>query len=474
MRDLFLRPIQLVVAALVVLTIAALATLGWLSWRSLKRLESVEAGVDRIYAIQEAGLRMQERALADVSGAQRLDAAALRASGAELEELMVPRWAFDGRTVAKLRAARERLSDATVQPLAAMVDATLWTREALHDETRAELGLLHELRTQAQVETALTGAALAALPLALGVVAWLLRKRLFGPIDNLKDLLTGLAAGRFEPVPVRDVDPLLAPLFDHYNQMVTRLESLEHAHREHEANLENNVRNATHTLLEQSRSLARAERLAAVGELAATVAHELRNPLAGVQMTLANLRREVPGSGERLDLVNRELQRVNRLLSELLSSSRHDPEPARSVRLATVVSELLELTRYQVPRHIALEHAVAAELECWAPPDALKQALLNLVLNAVEAVGAVQGKVSVGASGVDGAVVLEVRDDGPGFPAALLEGGVRPFASARESGTGLGLAMVQRFAREMHGDLVLANLSPRGALAQLRIPIAHD
>jgi signal transduction histidine kinase len=109
-------------------------------------------------------------------------------------------------------------------------------------------------------------------------------------------------------------------------------------------------------------------------------------------------------------------------------------------------------------------------LECFAPPDALKQALLNLVLNAVQAVGERRGTVTVSADRADGVVLLEVRDDGAGFPDALLEGGVRPFASGRESGTGLGLAVALRFAREVRGELALSNLAPRGACARLRIP----
>jgi len=472
MKTLLLRPIQLALAALVALTLAALAMLGWLAARDMERLGLLQLRVERIYAVQETGLRMQEHLLGNLSGATPLDATALRESRAEMDKLVADGRLLDPRTAQRLAQARARLNDPAAPPLPAMIDAVLQMRQALHEETRAEREALGVLERNARTETALAAGALGGLPVALGVLAWLLRRRLFRPIDNLKDLLDGLAGGRFEPVPVRNVDPLLAPLFDRYNQMVTRLESLERAHLDHERTLENEVRAATRTVLAQSRSLARAEQLAAVGELAATVAHELRNPLAGVQLALANLRRETPAVAGRLDLVIGELQRVNRLLAELLGRSRHVPEPARRIRLAPVVSELLELARYQVPAHVALRQAMPADLECAAPPDALKQALLNLLLNAVQALGDRHGTVTVTAARAGAAVQLAVRDDGPGFPAALLEGGVRPFASGHDAGTGLGLAVAQRFAREVRGELELANLAPGGACALLRIPCA--
>jgi signal transduction histidine kinase len=312
------------------------------------------------------------------------------------------------------------------------------------------------------------------LPGGLLLAVWLARRRIFRPIDNLKDLLAGLGEGNFEPVPVRSVDPLLLPLFDNYNRMVGRLAELEQRHLSQAVGLEREVRIATQALLQQSQSLARAERLAAVGELSAAVAHELRNPLAGIQMSLANLRREIPDAAlaQRLDLVVAELQRIARLLNELLAPSRHVPEPRRVVRLAPLVEELLQLARYQVPQQIELEAHVPSNLECAVPADALRQALLNLVLNAMQALGDLPGRIAVGARRDDGAVHLEVRDDGPGFPETLLKGGVRAFASGREAGTGLGLAIAQRFAREVHGELRLENCTPRGACAELFIPDA--
>lgn len=104
------------------------------------------------------------------------------------------------------------------------------------------------------------------------------------------------------------------------------------------------------------------------------------------------------------------------------------------------------------------------------PADGLRQALLNLVLNAIQSLGEQTGTVIVSGNKEGTVLRIAVCDDGPGFLGALLAGGVRPFASSRDSGTGLGLAMVQRFARDAEGELRLFNLKPHGARAELVLP----
>ena len=472
MRSIRLRLIQLASLALILLMLGSIGILGWLEWRSLARLARVQSGVAEIQAIQEASLELQRLWIEDVSGVSKLDRAHLAAAGGSFAKLVTSSHPLALGTPGKLAQAKQLLVDRGRPPVAALGDALLVLRQALYDETRAELASLDALFADSRAEMQLVTVAIVALPGGLLLALWLARKRIFRPIDNLKDLLAKLSEGNFEPVPVRNVDLLLLPLFDNYNRMVGRLAELEQRHRSHALELEHEVRHATQVLLQQSRSLARAERLAAVGELAAAVAHELRNPLAGIQMSLANLRRELPDAGlvQRLDPVVAELQRVARLLNDLLAPSRHVPEPRRVVRLAPLVDELLALTRYQVPPQIELEAQVPFDLECTVPADALRQALLNLLLNAIQALEERPGKIATVARREANAVYVAVLDDGPGFPEPLLRGGVRPFATSHEGGTGLGLAIAQRFAREVQGELKLENRVPHGACAELRIP----
>jgi len=235
------------------------------------------------------------------------------------------------------------------------------------------------------------------------------------------------------------------------------------------------VRAATRALLEQQRSLARAERLAATGELAASVAHELRNPLAAIHLALQNLRGEMRDAdlSLRVDRVVQEVERLTRLLNQLLDASRHAPEPSREIQLAGLVAELLELTRHQLPTTIALENRVEPSLTCRLPQDRLRQSLLNLLLNAAAALGEA-GVITIAARREGEKIRIEVSDDGPGFAAEIIDGGIRPFASTREQGTGLGLAIVRRFARDMGGEVTLSNCTPHGARVTLLLPSQTD
>ena len=152
-----------------------------------------------------------------------------------------------------------------------------------------------------------------------------MKRRVEGPLSDLAGLLISLGDRRLEQVPVEGVARELQPVFESYNQLAARLNELEAEHRDRARILEDEVRSATGALLGLQRSLARAERLAAVGETAATLAHELRNPLAAVLMTLSNITREIdePEVVNRLEIVKGELERLTRMLNETLFAARH-------------------------------------------------------------------------------------------------------------------------------------------------------
>jgi signal transduction histidine kinase len=189
-------------------------------------------------------------------------------------------------------------------------------------------------------------------------------------------------------------------------------------------------------------------------------------------VTLANLRKDVDDAelGGRLDLVIAELQRVTRLLNDLLQQSSQAPEAAREVDIERLVQELVTLLRYQIPPHIQLSATVDPGLHCRLPEDAVRQALLNLVFNSAQALHESAGTISISANAGEGELRIAVSDDGPGFPQTLLAEGIRPFASFRANGTGLGLAIVKRFARDQGGELTIANREPHGAIASIRLP----
>jgi signal transduction histidine kinase len=106
----------------------------------------------------------------------------------------------------------------------------------------------------------------------------------------------------------------------------------------------------------------------------------------------------------------------------------------------------------------------------WLPKDRIRQSLLNLVLNAMHAIGDAEGKIAISAERNAERLAICVDDDGTGFPEDLLKGPLRRFETHSEEGTGLGLAMVRRVAEDLGGELILENRDPRGARVRLELP----
>jgi signal transduction histidine kinase len=222
-------------------------------------------------------------------------------------------------------------------------------------------------------------------------------------------------------------------------------------------------------VLEQRRTALRLERMAFAGEAAASLAHELRNPLAGVIMGLSNLEHEAEELRPRLRPLLDELQRISRTLSEHLGALAGPTEDPSVVDLAGVLRDLAELLRYEAPPAVAIDIEAPGGLSLLTRRDRLRQALLNLGLNAVHAVGAT-GRVLFEAEQQDDGVVVKVLDSGPGFPPHVLQGSQPPLASTKEGGTGLGLRIVRRAVAELGGSLELANPPEGGAEVTVRLP----
>ena len=471
-KNLLDRPARLRGLALLALLASVLAILGGMIWRNVDRMDRVQAYVSYSHRIQDIGLSLQQ-ALVDVLSGGALAAQPLEVVAGKIRALGVEDAHLYAQTPQKLRrvtASLARVDAASADNgRAELFDALREMHEILDAETDQREKVLEEVSREELAELELATLTLTLILL----LTWLfLRRRVLTPLHDLRHLLLNLAKEDFTPIATAHLDPLLLPVFNSYNVMVTHLSELEEAKRVHAQSLEAEVRSATRALLEQQRSLARAEKLAAVGELAAGLAHELRNPLAGIQMSCANLRREVadPGQGERLDLIGAELKRMTRLLNELLEQGKQPPPPSVDFNLAAQVKELLALTRYQIPGHIALAVDIPADLECHLPSCGLRQALLNLVLNAAQAMDEKAGAVRVRARREDGLIGVEVSDDGPGFDADMLRHGVRAFSTSRIRGTGLGLAMVQRFARDLGGRIELSNREAGGACVRMLLP----
>src|SRR5579859_4273657 len=476
MKSILLRPTRLVGVVLVLVLMLALSTLTFFTWLDFKRIESIRAHVNRTSLLDDSLVALKDFQLKFKADGRASDMGKLQAAHADLDQIPVKGAPVGAYMRERLDRLKQLLEQAGTQPEAALPPAIALLSEMLERENRIQLQQLDTVYEYTEFEWQLALAALAGFPCLALLTLWALRERVFRPIGDLRNFLSRLSDGDFSPVSLSRIDPLLLPLFENYNQMVNRLEQLEQANRQRTVSLEQEVRSATQVLLQQQQSLARTERLAAAGEVSASLAHELRNPIAGIQVTLANLRSEFhdPVLVERMDLVIGELNRITRLLNGLLQQSRHVPETPRMVSVGRLIQDLATLIRYQLPPHIQLVTEVQDNLRCRLPEDAVRQAVLNLVLNSVAAMGEAAGKVTIRVDYRNAALTIEVLDDGPGFNDMLLSGGIRAFVTSRDSGTGLGLAIVRRFARDLGGELAISNRAPHGAHVTLSLPAVRE
>jgi signal transduction histidine kinase len=228
----------------------------------------------------------------------------------------------------------------------------------------------------------------------------------------------------------------------------------------------------------------RSAKLASVGQLAAGVAHEIGNPLT-VMLGFFDVLDEVEPlareAREYLRTMRQEAERVNRIIRDLLDYARANPEPVEAVAAGEVIDGTVKLLAPQKPfRAIEIQVTVPADL----PPvranrDRLRQVLVNLLLNAAEAIGERPGTVTIRAEAVpreDGrpAVRLLVGDSGPGIPAHLVDSVFDPFVTTKRpgTGTGLGLAVCLGIVEGLGGTIRASNQPGGGALFEVVLPTA--
>jgi two-component system sensor histidine kinase PilS (NtrC family) len=228
-------------------------------------------------------------------------------------------------------------------------------------------------------------------------------------------------------------------------------------------------------VVEMERELSRSERLAAVGQLSASIAHEIRNPLAAISGSIevmrAKQRDRTAESVRLMDIVVREVDRLNQLIGDFLHFARPGPLAIGPVRLGEVIAEVIEMFESVRPPGVEVTLDVDDGLAAFADASALRQVLWNLVLNASQAMSEggmlrvdahpVQGDPSQGADyggrreAEEKAMWVEVAvmDQGVGISAEAAERVFDPFYTTRPEGTGLGLATVHRIVDD-HGGLV--------------------
>jgi signal transduction histidine kinase len=220
--------------------------------------------------------------------------------------------------------------------------------------------------------------------------------------------------------------------------------------------------------------MSRAEHLATLGELAAGLAHEIRNPLAGIAGVIEIIGRDLPSTSPARAVVKdvrQEITQINRILTDLLETARPHPPQVCVSNLNTTVEHAVMLARQQVlSKPIKIELQKAPDLpEVEHDSDQIHQLLLNLLLNAVQSMeGAGAVRVEIGSRDDYAAVI--VADSGRGISPQHLPNIFRPFYTTKGNGTGLGLSLARRIAEEHHGRIEVSSVVGKGSKFTVLLP----
>ena len=222
--------------------------------------------------------------------------------------------------------------------------------------------------------------------------------------------------------------------------------------------------------------MSRAEHLATLGELATGLAHEIRNPLAGIAGVIDIIGRDLPVTSPARAMVKDvrlEIDQINRILTDLLQTARPHPPRMMKSNLNTTVEHAVMLARQQViSKPIRIEVITDPKLpEVQHDSDQIHQVILNLLLNAVQSIEG-NGYVTVRVSSSDDCAIISVTDTGRGMSPQQITQIFRPFYTTKPTGTGLGLSLVHRIIDEHDGRITVTSEPNKGSTFEVQLPFA--
>jgi len=234
-------------------------------------------------------------------------------------------------------------------------------------------------------------------------------------------------------------------------------------------------------LARSQRTLMQAERMATVGELAAGVAHTIRNPFTSIKMRMFSLGRTLDlndAQNEDLKVIADEIARIDKIVQNFLEFARPPKLRLESCHLHDIIHSVLVLLEYRIKKYeVELHYEPRPDLPVVRiDPDRIKEALVNLIVNSCEAMGH-GGRITVAETrAIDpklGEVaMLTVTDTGPGVPEAILDKITTPFFTTKEEGSGIGLSIVARIVQEHDGRFMVSSEPGKGTECSIYLPVA--
>jgi len=242
--------------------------------------------------------------------------------------------------------------------------------------------------------------------------------------------------------------------------------------------MEERIQKTMTDLRKAEAQLIRSEKLASLGQLAAGIAHEIRNPLTSINILIHSLREKLPPhNSQRQDLqvIEEEIHRINEIVDQFLRFAKPAPPSFEKTDVLAIIDEILQLLRPQIEKQ---EIIVSKEFQVLPfvliDREQIKQALLNLLLNAIQAMPTGGQLILTGQNSKEGQwIELSVKDTGVGISEEDIQKLFDPFFSTKEGGIGLGLSITHRIIDQHHGKIEVESSPNEGTLFKVYLPI-HD
>lgn len=245
---------------------------------------------------------------------------------------------------------------------------------------------------------------------------------------------------------------MLEQAFERFSEASKRLETRYEALLKETEILREQVR-------EKDLAIKRAEKLSMLGETAAAIAHEVRNPLGAMKLFVSLLQRDMadrPEAGKLLTHIDQNISTLDHVVSNILQFAKKQAVSLSPVNVHSLLREQVEHFRLG-PASSAISLELEGEPFIMGSEHALRQVFYNLLLNAQQATR-YQGAISVSSRRADnGSLEMRVRDNGPGIDAAVIEKVFDPFVTTKNEGTGLGLAVVRQIVEDHGGTITGCN-----------------
>jgi two-component system, cell cycle sensor histidine kinase and response regulator CckA len=255
------------------------------------------------------------------------------------------------------------------------------------------------------------------------------------------------------------------------NRDITQRKLAEEVLKRDKETLENLIRDRTEELFDAKERMERAKRLSDIGVLAATVAHELRNPLAAINMATHNIKRKSnnPDLEKHIGTINKKINESNQIINNLLYYSRIRPPEFESVRIADILEETIEANIEKHAKGVTVTRALTsiANTCIEADPTQLKEVFNNILNNAFDAISEEKGEISIVSENEASIIRLLFKDNGIGIEPEHFSRIFSPFFTTKAKGTGLGLSVCKQILSLHDGDISIESESGKGTVVTL-------